>query len=89
MKKKIVHDMAEYITRILGYPVEIDGDTSLKNDIGLDSLDAADLVGYLERTYGFDVPDSELLIFHKTVGEIANYICDKVNDGSQNTSQSC
>lgn len=74
--------MIEYITLIRGYPVELDESTSLKDDIGLDSLDATDLVGHLERTFGFDVPDSEMPVFHKTVGDIADYVCNKLNNVS-------
>ena len=52
MKREVlVRDMIEYINSDLGYPIELSEDSSLSEDAGLDSLDAADLISYMERKY--------------------------------------
>ena len=41
-------------------PSEVDGETSFRDDLGLDSLDLFELLAELEETYGFEIPAEEL-----------------------------
>lgn len=42
------------------------------------SLDAVDLMGYVERTYDVEVTDEELSILKEPIGSIADFICKKL-----------
>jgi acyl carrier protein len=47
--------------------IKIDNNTSLKNDLGLDSLSLAELTVYIEDEFGIDVFEDGIV---ETVGEI-------------------
>lgn len=53
---------------------EISPETSLRNDIGLDSLDLAELTVRIESEYGIDVFEDGLV---ETVGEISEKLNGK------------
>lgn len=87
MKREVlVRDMIEYINSDLGYPIELSEDSSLSEDAGLDSLDAADLISYMERKYDFKVSDSELSILKESIGDIVDFILNRLKNESQNIS---
>jgi acyl carrier protein len=46
---------------------------SLRDDLGLDSADAIELVFYLEETFDFEVPDQDFRKF-TTVSEVIAYV---------------
>ena len=46
---------------------------SLRNDLGLDSADAIELVFYLEETFDFEVPDQDFRKF-TTVSQVISYV---------------
>lgn len=46
---------------------------SLRNDLGLDSADAIELVFYLEETFDFEVPDQDFRKF-TTVSDVISYV---------------
>ncbi|TMQ23811.1 MAG: acyl carrier protein [Nitrospirae bacterium] len=46
---------------------------SLRNDLGLDSADAIELVFYLEEAFDFEVPDQDFRNF-TTVSEVIAYV---------------
>ena len=48
-------------------------------DIGLDSLDFVEVVMYLEREFGFFIPDDQVEKL-TTVGRTIDYIYQKMND---------
>ena len=48
-------------------------DTSLKEDLDADSLDAVELVMAFEEEFGCEIPDEEAENF-KTIGNIVEYI---------------
>lgn len=52
---------------------EITEETTLQEDLGLDSLDAVELSMEIENVTGKQIPDTEFANF-KTVGDIFNYI---------------
>lgn len=87
MKRDVlVRDMIEYINSDLGYPVELNENSSLSEDAGLDSLDATDLISYMERKYDFKISDSELSILKESIGDIVDFIINKLKNESQNIS---
>ena len=47
--------------------IKIDNNTSLKNDLGLDSLSLAELTVYIEDEFGIDIFEDGIV---ETVGEI-------------------
>jgi len=46
---------------------------SLRNDLGLDSADAIELVFYLEEAFDFEIPDLDFRKF-TTVSEVIAYV---------------
>ncbi|MGM9532863.1 acyl carrier protein [Intestinibacter sp.] len=85
-RNDLIRDMIEYINSDLGYPVELDEASSLSEDVGLDSLDATDLISYMERKYDFKVEDSELSILKESIGDIVDFILNRLKNESQNIS---
>ena len=87
MKRDVlVRDMIEYINSDLGYPVELNEASSLSEDEGLDSLDSTDLISYMERKYDFKINDSELSILKESIGDIVDFILNRLKNESQNIS---
>lgn len=78
MREEVIASIINFITSDLGYPVELDEKSSLANDAGLDSLDAVDLMGYVERTYDVEVTDEELSVLKEPIGRIADFISSKI-----------
>ncbi len=60
-------------TKITAAPVEIHADTSLVRDLGLDSLQALELISEIESSFGLNIP-SELLPEVDTVRDVARMI---------------
>lgn len=82
MKNKVVNSIIEFITVTLGYPVELNETSKLADDAGLDSLDALDMLGYIEREYDVEIDNSELAILKEPIGHIADFICNRLKNGS-------
>lgn len=53
--------------------IEIDESTNLKNDLGLNSLDLANLACSVEDEFNIEIPDNSLKDF-KTVGDVISFI---------------
>lgn len=53
--------------------IEITEETNLKNDLGLNSLDFADLVCIVEDEFDIEIPDRAIKGF-KTVGDVIRFI---------------
>ena len=58
-------------------PSKISADASLKNDIGIDSLDFVDLVVIVERNFGFKIKPEEM-VGVTTLGHFYDYIENKI-----------
>ena len=56
---------------------EISGETSLREDLGADSLDLLDLVMALEDEYSIEIDVEEELNSIQTVGDVEEYIKKK------------
>ena len=56
-------------------PVEITMDAELINDLGINSLELADLVLMCEERFGIEIKDDDI---HKfiTVGDVVNYLSE-------------
>lgn len=53
--------------------IEITEETNLKNDLGLNSLDFADLVCIVEDEFDIEIPNRAIKGF-KTVGDVIRFI---------------
>jgi acyl carrier protein len=53
--------------------IGITAETSLVDDLGVDSLDLIEVMTDLEETFGLELPDNAMARF-QTVGEIAQYM---------------
>ncbi|HAC25359.1 MAG: acyl carrier protein [Cyclobacteriaceae bacterium] len=63
----------------LGIPEsEITPDASFVKDLGIDSLDYAELVMEFEQTFDIKIPDDDAEKM-QTIGQAANYIKEKLN----------
>ncbi len=52
-------------------------DALLMDDLGLDSLETMDLIMNLESEFGISIPDEDIEKI-KTVGDVVNYIMEKI-----------
>lgn len=73
--------MLEKMREIIAEQLNCDGetiglDTSIKDDLGADSLDLFELVMALEEEYGLEIPAEELSDV-ETVGDIIEYLKNK------------
>ena len=73
--------MLEKMREIIAEQLNCDGetiglDTSVKDDLGADSLDLFELVMALEEEYGLEIPAEELSDV-ETVGDIIEYLKNK------------
>lgn len=67
----------EKIRSIIADQFELDEDTitpdSTMDDLGIDSIDAVELVMSIEDEFDLEIPDEEMDNF-KTVGDVVHYI---------------
>jgi acyl carrier protein len=54
-------------------PSDVRLDANLQKDLGAESLDALEIIMYIEEAFGIDIPDEEARKA-VTVGDIANYV---------------
>lgn len=72
----------EKVQKILAEQLELDADeitmdSSLVEDLGIDSLDFVDIVMSLEDEFDTEFPEEDMADI-KTVGDIVKYIEDKI-----------
>jgi acyl carrier protein len=60
--------------------IELTEDSSLKDDLGIDSIDMVELVMAFEDEYGIEVQYEELEKKVKTVGDIVEFLRDQGAD---------
>ncbi|MCI9450198.1 MAG: acyl carrier protein [Clostridiales bacterium] len=58
-------------------PADITPEAELSNDLGINSLELADLVLLCEERYGLNIGDEDIHSFI-TVGDVANYLSENV-----------
>ena len=70
MKEEVI----ELISKTLEIdPKDLNGNTDLSSDLGVESIDLVDLVTAFEDKYNFEIPDNELKNL-RTVDDIVSYI---------------
>ena len=55
-------------------PEDMTPEATLYDDLGLDSLDAVDMVVVLEKTFGMKLTDQEALRSIRTVDDLLNFL---------------
>lgn len=79
MKKQIIKSIIEAL-KSMGYKSEeYDENTDLFKDIGIDSLDAIELVTKLEEEYDVIIPDDQINNI-TTIGSAADLVCKYLKD---------
>lgn len=73
MVEEIISDIIRYITEDMGYPVQLNENSNLVDDAGMDSLDTIDLIGHLEAKYDVKFDEEDHSIFKKNICEIAKH----------------
>ncbi len=58
-------------------PTEITPDANLVKDLGIDSLDYAEIVMEFEQTFNIQIPDTDAELL-QTVSQAVNYINQKI-----------
>jgi len=76
--KEIARKVEEILVEKLGIAAtEVTPDANLIKDLGIDSLDYAELVMEFEQTFDIRIPDSDAELL-STVNQAVNYIGDKM-----------
>ena len=79
MKKQIIKNIIEAL-KSMGYKSEeYNENTNLFKDIGIDSLDAIELVTKLEEEYNVTIPDDQINNI-TTIGSAADLVCKYLKD---------
>lgn len=60
-------------------PDEVTMSAELVNDLGINSIDLAEMILMCEEKYGVEIPDEEARTF-VTIGDIVNYLSGKVDE---------
>ncbi len=61
---------------------QIKSESHFLNDLGMDSLDAVELIMSLEEKLGVSIPD-EMMDKLQTVGDVVNYIKEEIHKGKK------
>lgn len=77
-------EIVEIINRFLIEDIEVEEDmikdnASLRNDLGIDSLDFVDIVVIVERNFGFKIKPEEMANV-TTLSQFYDYIESKIGD---------
>jgi acyl carrier protein len=75
--KTIYQRVAEIVISIGITEREVDLKASFSSDLGLDSLDMAEMITLLEDEFEIDIPDSALYHFIR-VGDVVEYVQTKL-----------
>ncbi|MCC6466346.1 MAG: acyl carrier protein [Planctomycetes bacterium] len=78
----VTPELSERINHLVTREFELDGtaitpDSDLYNDLGLDSLDAIDLVVALEKTFGFKVEEGAARKVRR-MGQLYEFVAERV-----------
>lgn len=61
---------------------KINGNSKLREELGLDSMDTIELVFQLEDNFNIQIPDDDILNF-STVDDVIQYIDKRVNENNE------
>ncbi len=70
IEKKVLEILAEKASID---PEQINAESSLVDDLGLDSLDAVEMVFELEENYGIEIPDEKIREFN-SAQDVVSYL---------------
>lgn len=56
-------------------PVQLSGKTNIYSDLGIDSVELMDLLGFIEREFVITI-DAEKVVGSKTIEDIARFVAD-------------
>lgn len=73
MVEEIISDIIQFITKDIGYPVELNNQSNLTDDAGMDSLDIIDLIGHLEAKFNVKFDENDHSIFKESIQSIAEH----------------
>ncbi len=80
-REEVFNLIREFFVEEFEIPAEkVRPEANLFEDLGLDSIDALDLVGMLEARLDIEVLEEELKKI-RTIGDVVDYISVKVGDG--------
>lgn len=76
-------EIVELVNSSLAEEFELDleqmtPEAHLYNDLGLDSLDAVDMVIVLESAFNFKIREEQAIREIRTLGEVHRFVCEKV-----------
>jgi acyl carrier protein len=78
VRDKVKALVIEKIREVKDVEEKID-EESLYNDLALDSIDAVELIIKIEKKFRIEIPDEDVKgIENKTIGDIVNYIYEKM-----------
>ena len=77
IRKKVIEVLADRASMDVQ---QITLQSRLVNDLGLDSLDAVEMVFEFEESYGIDIPDDQIREF-KTAQDIVTYLSLRLSSG--------
>lgn len=60
-------------------PDDVTMSAELVNDLGINSIDLAEMILMCEEKYGVEIPDEEARTF-VTIGDIVNYLSGKIDE---------
>ena len=74
IEKRVIEALADKASMETGL---IELESSLVDDLGMDSLDAVEMVFEIEEQYGIDIPDEQITEFKK-VKDLVRYLSAKL-----------
>ena len=77
IKKRVIEVLADRASMDVQ---QITLQSRLVNDLGLDSLDAVEMVFEFEESYGIDIPDDQIREF-KTAQDVVTYLSFRLSSG--------
>ncbi len=69
-------EVIEIIKETFSPPIEVTGDTAIKNDLQLDSFEIINLICILENRYKIEIGEMDVFSL-VTVNDICDYIANK------------
>lgn len=76
-EQQIIEKINSSLAEEFEYDGEMTPETTLFEDMGLDSLDVVDLVIVLESAFGMKIRDEEAIRQIRTLGDIHNFVISK------------
>jgi acyl carrier protein len=82
-EQQIIEKINSSLAEEFEYDGEMTPETTLFEEMGLDSLDVVDLVIVLESAFGMKIRDEEAIRQIRTLGDIHNFVISKNSQSEQ------